>query len=86
MVELGKVALRMNNENYKQQLIEELEQIKQVQGDKDGKFKIVSKEDIKNSIGRSPDFADALMMRMLFEVAPRRTRILQDSDNTFGLA
>lgn len=34
----------------------------------DGKLKIVSKEEIKEQLGRSPDFADTLMMRMWFEL------------------
>lgn len=50
-------------------IIEELEQIKRKDADKDGKLKIVSKDDIKEKLGRSPDYADTLMMRMYFEVA-----------------
>jgi hypothetical protein len=37
--------------------------------DKDNKLQIIGKDKIKNSIGRSPDFSDALMMRMYFELA-----------------
>jgi hypothetical protein len=29
---------------------------------------MISKEEIKEHLGRSPDFADMLMMRMYFEV------------------
>jgi hypothetical protein len=35
--------------------------------DKDGKLKLMPKDEIKLKLGRSPDFADALMMRMWFE-------------------
>lgn len=49
-------------------IIEELEQIKSVDNDADSKLKIMSKKDIKASIGRSPDYSDALMMRMYFEL------------------
>lgn len=34
-----------------------------------GKLKIVAKDEIKEALGCSPDFADALMMRMWFELA-----------------
>ena len=54
-------------EVWKEQLIEELEQIKSKDADKDTKLKIVSKDDVKETLGRSPDFADTLMMRMLLE-------------------
>lgn len=49
-------------------LIEELEQIKQRDMDKDGKKKIVQKDDVKEILGRSPDVADMVMMRMWFEI------------------
>lgn len=45
----------------------ELEQIKQKDIDKDGPVTIIPKEQIKQAIGRSPDEADNLMMRMWFE-------------------
>lgn len=53
-------------------LIEELEQIKTKDIDKDQKLRIRSKDEIKELIGRSPDYADALMMRMYleYETAP----------------
>jgi len=54
-------------EVWKEQIIEELEQIKSKDIDKDQKLKIVSKEDVKEFLGRSPDFSDTLMMRMLLE-------------------
>ena len=49
-------------------LIEELEQVKQRDMDKDGKKKIVSKDKIKELLGRSPDVCDMVMMRMYFEI------------------
>lgn len=53
-------------------LIEELEQVKQKDMDKDGKKKVVSKETVKEMIGRSPDISDVLMMRMFFELSPNQ--------------
>jgi len=48
----------------------ELEQIKQKNIDKDGKLSVIGKDEIKKNIGRSPDYADCLNMRMYFEVSP----------------
>lgn len=49
-------------------ITEEMEWIKQYNMDKDGKKQILPKEKIKEAIGRSPDYADALMMREWFEL------------------
>lgn len=62
------LAIETNDEVFKEQLVEELEQIKSKDRDKDGVLKIVPKEEIKEHIGRSPDYADPLMMRMYFEL------------------
>jgi hypothetical protein len=34
---------------------------------------VISKDKIKEVLGRSPDYADTLMMRMWFELRPRIT-------------
>jgi phage terminase large subunit len=52
---------------WKDQLIEELEQIKSKDIDKDTKLRIISKEDMKEVLGRSPDFYDTLMMRAYYD-------------------
>lgn len=57
-----------NDSNFKDLIIEELEQIKQKDIDRDGKIALIGKEQIKENIGRSPDFADMIMMRCWFEV------------------
>lgn len=49
-------------------LAEELDVIVEVDIDKDGKKKIISKEDVKAKLGRSPDASDSLMMRCYFEI------------------
>ena len=54
---------------YKETMIEDLEQIKRKDPDKDGKLYVTPKEEIKEKLGRSPDFGDAMMMRLIFEVA-----------------
>lgn len=49
-------------------IIEELEQIKSDINDGDSKLKVISKDDVKSNIGRSPDYSDTLSMRMYFEL------------------
>lgn len=51
----------------REEIIEELEQLKSYDSDKEGKLKVLPKEKIKGNIGRSPDYRDALMMRCYFE-------------------
>ena len=51
-------------------LIEDLEQIKQKDPGKDQPLRILTKEEIKENLGRSTDIGDALMMRMYFEINP----------------
>lgn len=55
----------------KEKIVEELEQVKQKSVDNDGKKGIIPKDKVKALIGRSPDFSDALAMRMIFEYTPK---------------
>lgn len=54
---------------FKEKIIEDLEQIAQKDIDKDGKIQLVPKEEMKESLGRSTDYGDAIMMRMIFELS-----------------
>ncbi len=54
----------------KEDLVEELDVIAEIDIDKDGRRKIVKKDDIKKIIGRSPNGADCLAMRCWFELSP----------------
>lgn len=69
----GQIYLNIKEE-YKDLVIEELEQVKQKSIDSDMKKGIVPKDKIKEIIGRSPDFSDAIMMRMWFELQPDFTK------------
>ena len=51
-------------------IIEELEQVKQYNMDKDGKRQVLPKDKVKEKIGRSPDYSDTIMMREYFELNP----------------
>ncbi len=54
-----------------QELIrEDLEQVKGKDVDKDAKVKLVGKDEMKENLGRSPDYGDCLMMRLYFELEP----------------
>lgn len=70
LVNTHQIAVETNDEKYKAMLTEELEQIKSKDIDSDGKRKVVSKDEIKEKIGRSPDYSDCLLMRMWFEFQP----------------
>ena len=52
-------------------VMEEMEQVKQKDIDKDGKIALVSKDIVKQMIGRSPDEWDSIMMRYYFELNKR---------------
>lgn len=60
-------------EEQKQKIIEELGVLKQKDVDADEKRKrIIEKKDMKELLGRSPDYLDMLIMGMYFEVYRRR--------------
>jgi hypothetical protein len=68
----GRIYIDCNNVKMRESIIQELEQVKQYNMDKDGKRQVLPKDKVKELIGRSPDFSDTLMMRMYFELAPKR--------------
>lgn len=55
----------------KDKTIEDLEQIAQKDPDKEKTIRVLTKEEIKTKLGRSTDFSDAMMMRMVFELTTR---------------
>ena len=57
---------------YQDALIEELQQVKQLNPDNDTKLAIIPKKIMKQNLGRSPDFADACMQRMIFVVNKKK--------------
>lgn len=50
------------------EMIEELDVIQKTDNSVDTKLAIIPKSEIKELLGRSPDYADVLMMRMFFEL------------------
>ena len=73
LVNKGQIGINCVDINIKNQIIEELEQVRTKDADKDNKLQILPKDTIKAILGRSPDYADALCMRMFYEI-----------DNNFG--
>jgi len=69
MVNENKIYI--TDETFRDNIEQELAQVKNMSMDRDGKRQILPKEKVKAEIGRSPDFADTLMMRMYFELVPR---------------
>jgi phage terminase large subunit len=74
-----KMALKITNkeageictdETVKEITSEEMEQVKIKDVDKDGKQGIISKDKVKELIGRSPDEWDSIMMRYYFNLKP----------------
>lgn len=67
----GGVYIKVDESQVKSDIIQELEQVKQHNMDKDGKRQVLPKDKVKELIGRSPDYSDAIMMREYFELKPR---------------
>ena len=64
----GQIGIKTNDITEKNHIIEELEQVRSKDMDKDNKLQIIPKETVKNIIGRSPDYSDCMMMRMYYEL------------------
>jgi hypothetical protein len=64
----SKIFLTKPFSEHSEKIIQELEQVKRYNVDKDGKLEIMPKDKVKEILGRSPDYSDALMMRMFFEI------------------
>ena len=67
MIQNNSIFVSCNDGTIIDIITKELEQVKRDKIDSDGKLQILSKEKVKELIGRSPDYSDALMMRMYFE-------------------
>ena len=61
-------AIFIESEEYRDELIQELEQVKRDKVDTEQKLRLVPKSEIREAINRSPDFADSKAFRMIFEL------------------
>ncbi|QDP63187.1 MAG: putative terminase large subunit [Prokaryotic dsDNA virus sp.] len=71
---VNKGEVYIGKRDWQEDIIAEFEVVRRHHMDKDTtKLAITPKETIKSTLGRSPDYADAIMMRMFFEL--NKTRI-----------
>ncbi|QDP62827.1 MAG: putative terminase large subunit [Prokaryotic dsDNA virus sp.] len=68
LINKAQIGIECKEINVKNDIIEELEQVRTKDADKDNKLQIIPKDTIKDIIGRSPDYADAIAMRMYYEI------------------
>lgn len=73
-INANKLYIQSNNTQIKDYMTKELEQVRRDKIDKDTKLAIMSKEKVKQMLGRSPDYSDAVMMRMYYELKPNLGR------------
>ena len=66
-VNKGEVYIECKDIDIKNAIIEELEVVRADKWDNDGKKRIEPKDKVKDLIGRSPDYADAIAMRWFFD-------------------
>lgn len=66
LVETHRIAIKPAADQ--DEITEDFSQIKQKDFDKDGKLKIVGKDEVREALGRSPDIGDTFIMRMYFEL------------------
>ena len=71
VIQSNNMFIHSEDANVNDEITKELEQVKRDKIDSDGKLQLMSKELVKQAIGRSPDYSDALMMRMYFEFKPK---------------
>jgi len=65
-INAANIWIKCNDTDLRNKIIEELEVIRRKNMDMDGKLAILSKKEMKATLGHSPDYADALMMRMRY--------------------
>jgi phage terminase large subunit len=70
MINSGQILINdaLLDPNEKENILAELAVVQRKNVDSDGKLQIVGKDEVKAMLGRSPDFSDALMMRMVFDL------------------
>ena len=65
--------IRLLETEHKDLVIEELDAISREKPENERLFLVSDKKKLHDILGRSPDFADTIMMRMYFEVVPKKT-------------
>jgi len=70
------------DELTREMVIEEIQQLKRLETATEAPLQIIPKDEIKESIGRSPDFLDMMVMRMYFELD--KTNVVPKQQTSFG--
>lgn len=65
--------IECDDPEVQQSIIEEMEQMKKADVEKDGPFKLVSKDKVKDILSRSPDYSDNLLMSEYEEIRPKQS-------------
>lgn len=73
MFEKGVISININDPNIIDELTQELLSVKLKNVDRDNKVQVLSKEEQKKLLGRSPDISDAMMMGMLPHIQNNKT-------------
>jgi len=68
LIEQNKVVFKV--QPFRDIIVQELDMIRRRTPEADGKLAVISKDEIARMHGKSPDYADAIMMRMYFELFP----------------
>ena len=69
MMNKGQVSLSSAKDiELKNTIIQELEQVKRTKIDSDAKLSMLPKDKVKEFLGRSPDYSDAIAMRFYYEI------------------
>jgi hypothetical protein len=71
MIELNRIVLPTAHRDV---IMKELDLMRRKNPDGDGKLAVTGKEEIARTHGMSPDYADAVAMRMYFELFPNYGR------------
>jgi phage terminase large subunit len=68
------------DEATKEMIIEDLQQLKKKETPLEAPLQLIPKDEIKEALGRSPDFSDMMLMRMIFDLEPVRTNTQTNYD------
>jgi PBSX family phage terminase large subunit len=68
MIKEGKVSINILDPSMVEELTQELLTVKLKDVDKDNKVQVISKDQQKKTLGKSPDISDAVMFRMYWEI------------------
>lgn len=78
MMRSTKASMSCNDLEVREFLASELKHFKKRDNGKEGKRKVTKKEDIKDALGHSPDFADTYWMRSYFDLRLKEEKLVSE--------